>query len=112
MIERRLQNSIALVLLFTHISVPLLVLGFFLAGGLSSSEFTTTLGIIVPMLAALSGLALTFVIRNKKRPKGRVKYDQITGIYAVTAVVFPVLLMVLIAGLVWMKAYNFGIASF
>jgi hypothetical protein len=62
MTERQLQNTVSLFLILAHLLIVLIIFGLFLAGGLSSKDRTVSLSIIVPMLGAFTGLALTYAV--------------------------------------------------
>ena len=83
----------------------------FLARGLTRAEFATVLSIVMPMLATVSGLAVAYVIRSKKKLKGRIKSDQLSDLYVVVSITLPVLFAILIGAMIVMKAFNFWIAS-
>jgi hypothetical protein len=110
--ERQLQNTLSLFLILAHVLIVFLVYGFYLAGGLSGPELTTSLSIIVPMLGALTGLAFTYVIKVKKKKAMSAASGELSGIYVFTALLMPLLFVGAIAALVILKAFNYGIASF
>lgn len=112
MTERKLQNTVSLFLILAHFLILLLVLGLYLAGGLTPPELTTSLSIIVPMLGALTGLAVGYVIKVKKKKTMSAASGELSGLYVFTALLLPVLFVAAIATLVLMKAFNRGLSSF
>jgi hypothetical protein len=112
MTERKLQNTVSIFLLLGHFAILFLVFALYLADGLTSSELTTSLSIIVPMLGALTGLAVGYVIKVKKKKAMSAASGELSGVYVFTALFLPVLFVLAIAALVLMKAFNRGLSSF
>jgi hypothetical protein len=112
MTERKLQNTVSLFLILAHMLIVALVFLLYLAGGLSSKELTTSLSIIVPMLGALTGLAVSYVIKVKKKKAMSAASGELSGIYVFTALLLPVLFVAAIGTLVILKVFNLGLSSF
>ena len=112
MTERKLQNTVSVFLVLAHFGIVILVFALHLAGGLTAPELTTSLSIIVPMLGALTGLAVSYVIKVKKKKAMSAASGERSGIYAFTALLLPVLFVAAISALVLMKAFNWGLSSF
>lgn len=106
MTESRLQNTLSVFLILAHFSILLMVLGLRLCGGLTTPEFTTTMAIIVPMLAALTGFAVTYALGAKTPKKGAASTAHLPAIYVFTALFFPILFVLVIAVLVGLKVYS------
>ncbi len=112
MTERTLQNAVSVFLILAHFSTAFLVFGLYLAGGLTPSELTTSLSIILPMLGALTGLAVAYVIKVKTKKAMTAASSELSGVYVFTALFLPALFILAIVALVLMKAFNRGLTSF
>lgn len=112
MTERKLQNTVSLFLVLAHILIVFLVFALYLAGGLRPDELTTSLSIIVPMLGALTGLAVSYIIKVKKKKAMNAAAHELSGIYVLTALLLPVVFVGAIGTLVVLKALNRGLSSF
>lgn len=111
MTERQLQNAISVSLILAHFLILLLLLVAYLLGGLKPGELKDSLSIVVPMLGALTGLAVNYVIGVKTKKKMLAASHELSGIYVFTALFLPGLFVLTIAMLVVMKALNRGISS-
>ena len=112
MTERKLQNTVSVFLILAHVLIVVLVFALYVAGGLRSDELTTSLSIIVPMLGALTGLAVSYVLKVKKKKAMNAAAGELSGIYVFTTLLLPVLFVGAIGTLVVLKAFNQGISSF
>ena len=112
MTERRLKDVVGATVLIAHFGILLLALGLFLAKGFDQAEFTTALGIMAPMLAALTGLALTYILANKHRSRVGIGGKQVSSLYAFFALFIPFLFLIAMAGLLLLKVYNLAFSSF
>jgi hypothetical protein len=112
MTERKLQNTVSVFLILAHFLILLLVLALYVKGGLTPPELKDSLSIIVPMLGALTGLAVGYVIKVKKKKAMSAASGELSSLYVFTALFLPVSFIGAIAALVLMKAYNRGLSSF
>jgi hypothetical protein len=112
MTERTLQNTVSMSLILAHSLTVILVFVLYLVGGLTSPELTTSLSIILPMLGALTGLAVGYVIKVKKKRTMAAASEELSGVYVFTAFFLPALFILMIVALILMKAFNRGLASF
>lgn len=112
MTERTLRNLMSIFLILSHVSILGLVLVLFVLGGLEQSEFSTSLAIITPMLAALTGLAVSYIINAKKKPARNEASPMLSGIYVVATLLLPLLFVAAVATLVILKATNYGRLTF
>lgn len=108
--EWQLRSWISVLLISSHTFVAVLVLVFFLMGGLTETQFTTLLAIFVPMLASTS-LAVGYTIKVKKRSAMTAAADELSHLYVFFAIFLPVLFFLLVTALITMKAQNI-ISSF
>ena len=108
MTERTLRNVMSIFLVISHIAILGLVLIFFILHGLSPTEFSTSFAIIAPMLAALTGLSVTYIISAKKKPARNEHSTLLSGIYVFATLLLSPLFVVAVAGLLVMKATNYN----
>jgi hypothetical protein len=108
MTERSLRNVVSVFLVVAHVAILGLVLVLGVLKGLTPSEFTTALSIIVPMMGALTGLAVSYIIGAKKVPPLKTHSATLSGIYVFASLLFPVAFTFAIAGVVLAKTANLG----
>jgi len=108
MTERGLRNLMSVFLIVSHVAILGIVLVSFMLHGLTETEFSTSLGIIAPMLATLTGLAVSYIISSKKRPGRSEHSTMLSGVYVFATLLLPLLFVIAVAGLVIMKATNYG----
>lgn len=108
MIESRLRNTISIFLIVSHVVIFLLLIVMFMIGGLTQPEFTTSLSVVVPMLAALTGLAVGYVTTVKKRAQMAAFSEELSGVYVFTTFLLPIVFVVAIAGLIIAKVTNYA----
>jgi hypothetical protein len=111
MTERRLQNTVSVSLIVAHVLIVVLVFALFLAQGLTSDDLTTSLSIILPMLGALTGLAVSYVIKVKKKKTMQEAACELSGIYVFTALLLPAVFVAGIGTVVVLRAFNRGFSS-
>jgi len=87
----------------SHVFILLAVVVLHLQTHLDDKEFTTTLGILVPALSALTTLAITFAISVKQKSVYSAKSVRLSGIYVFTTLLFPTAFVLMLFGLVIMK---------
>jgi hypothetical protein len=107
MIESRLRNTISVFLIVSHAVIFVLLIVTFMLGGLTQSEFTTSLSVVVPMLAALTGLAVGYVTSVKKKVQMAALSEELSGVYVFTAFLLPILFVMGIAALIVAKVMNY-----
>jgi hypothetical protein len=108
MIESRLRNTISIFLIVSHVLIFLLLIVMFMIGGLTPPEFTTSLSVVVPMLAALTGLAVGYVTTVKKRAQMAAFSEELSGVYVFTTFLLPIVFVLAIAGLIIAKVTNYA----
>jgi len=108
MIESRLRNTISVFLIVSHALIFLLLILMFMLGGLSQNEFTTALSVVVPMLAALTGLAVGYVTSVKKKAQMAVFSEELSSVYVFTTFLLPVVFVLAIAALIIAKVTNYA----
>lgn len=111
MTERQLQNTLSISLILAHFTILALLIIVYLLGGLKSEELKDALSIIVPMLGALTGLAVNHVIAVKTRAKMLAPSSELSGIFVFTAFFLPCVFVVTIFSVILMKALNLGVSS-
>jgi hypothetical protein len=112
MTERTLRNLMSVFLILSHVAILGLVLALFILNGLSQTEFSTSLAIITPMLAALTGLAVSYVIGAKNKPPRNEHSPILSGIYVFATLLLPLVFVIAVAALVVMKAINYSGITF
>jgi hypothetical protein len=106
MTEGSLRGVVSIFLIVAHVAILGLVLVLGVMRALTATEFTTALSIIVPMLGALTGLAVSYIISAKTLPLRKAHSVTLSGIYVFASLLFPVAFVIAIGGLVLMKAAN------
>ncbi|MEO8368162.1 MAG: toll/interleukin-1 receptor domain-containing protein [Candidatus Solibacter sp.] len=91
-------------LLMSHLAVAIFPFVFYAGTGLAAEEFTITLAIVTPMLAATAAVALVHRLRN-------VNPTRILQVRPAELFV-PLIFVALIGALVLLKAFNIWIESF
>jgi hypothetical protein len=85
----------------------LLLIVMFVIGGLTQSEFTTSLSVVVPMLAALTGLAIGYVTSVKKKSQLSAFSEELAGIYVFISFLLPIVFVLAIAAAIVVKVVNY-----
>lgn len=106
MTETKLRTWISIFLMVSHVFILLFVVGLHLQKHLDDEEFTTTMGILVPALSALTTLSVTYAISVKQKKAYSAKSPRLSGIYVFTALLFPAAFVLLLFGLVLMKGLD------
>ncbi len=104
MTETRLRTWISIFFMVSHVFILLFVFVLHLQRHFDDEEFTTTIGILVPALSALTTLAVTFAISVKEKKAYSQRSVRLSGIYVFTALLFPTAFVLMLFGLVLMKA--------
>lgn len=107
MIESRLRNTISIFLIVSHVLIFILLIVMFVVGGLTQSEFTTSLSVVVPMLAALTGLAVGYVTSVKKKAQLSTFSEELSSVYVFTAFLLPIVFVLAIAAVITVKVTNY-----
>jgi hypothetical protein len=107
MIESTLRNRISIFLIVSHVLIFLLLIAAFVIGGLTQNEFTTALSVVVPMLAALTGLAIGYVTTVKKKSQLSAFSEELAGVYVFTSFLLPIVFVLAVAAMVVVKAVNY-----
>lgn len=107
MIESDLRNRISVFLIVSHVLIFLLLIVTFVVGGLTQSEFTTSLSVVVPMLAALTGLAIGYVTSVKKKSQLSAFSDELAGVYVFTSFLLPIVFVLAVAAVIVVKVVNY-----
>jgi hypothetical protein len=94
-------------LIVSHAVIFLMLILMFATGGLTQSEFTTSLSVVVPMLAALTGLAVGYVTTVKKKAQMAAFSEELSGVYVFTTFLLPIIFVLAIAGLIIVKVTNY-----
>jgi len=87
-----------IMLLLSHLAIAIFPFEFYLGSGLLSQEFTTTLAIVTPMLAATAAVTLVFHLRSGN--PARVRQVRPGQLFV------PLVFVALIGLLVLLKAFN------
>lgn len=112
MTETRLRTILSIFLISAHAIAALLIVALFLAGGLTRAEFTTCLGMVAPMFAAMTTLAVTYVVSVKKSVAYARVSAKVSGLFVFVALLLPGVFVFSIVCVVLMKAFNRGLSSF
>jgi hypothetical protein len=110
MTEKSLKNFVSIALVVAHASTLLLVLGLYVMNGLTDEQVTTTVGMLIPMLAAVVGMATKHIIASKNVSRDTSK--KVSNIYVFGVVFFAGLYLVTITTLLLLKSFNIGFKSF
>jgi hypothetical protein len=107
MTEATLKNVISVILVVSHALTLLIVLTVYILHGLTDEQTTTTVGMVVPMLATIVGLAVNHIIASKRVVRGT--SPKVSKLYVFGVVFFAVLYILTIVVLLLLKAFNLGI---
>jgi archaellum biogenesis protein FlaJ (TadC family) len=106
MTETKLRTGISIFFMVSHVFILLFVVVLHLQKHFDDKEFTTTMGILVPALSALTTLAVTFAISVKEKKVYSARSARLSGIYVFTALLFPTAFVLMLFGLVLMKSMD------
>src|ERR1051325_111494 len=106
MTETRLRTVVSLFFMVSHVLILFAVLLLFLTHRLTDGEFTTTMGILVPAVSALTTLAITYAISVKNKKQYAAKSQHLSGLYVFAALLFPTAFVLLLFGLCVMKGLD------
>ena len=106
MTETKLRTWISIFFMVSHVFILLLVVVLHVQKHLDDEEFTTTMGILVPALSALTTLAVTFAISVREKKAYSARTAKLSSIYIFTALLFPMTFMLILLVLVLMKGMD------
>ena len=106
MTETKLRTLISIFFMVSHVFILLFVLLLHLQKHFNDDEFTTTMGILVPALSALTTFAVTFAISVKQKKVYSTRSARLSGIYVFTALLFPTAFVLMLFGLVLMRTLD------
>ncbi len=79
-------------------------------GGFLFEEMTTTIALIIPMFSIYTTSIIKYIIANKNKIETELKL--INKAYAFIAFAIPLIFVLLILSIVFMKVFNIGFSSF
>src|SRR5215470_8307582 len=106
MTETKLRTWISIFFMVSHVFILLFVVVLHVQKHLDDKEFTTTMGILVPALSALTTLAVTFAISVKEKKAYSARTTKLSGIYIFTALLFPTAFVLILFVLVLVKGID------
>jgi len=106
MTETKLRTWLSIFFMVSHVCILLLVVVLHLRRQLDDDEFTTTMGIMVPALSGLTTLAVSFAISMKDRKLFSARSARLSGIYVFAALLFPTAFVLMLFGLVLVRAMD------
>lgn len=98
-------------MVFAHVAVSVVLFLFYLRGGFSFSELTTSLGILSPMFMAYTGIIVPYFARNRylrSAPSGR----SLNVPFVILTFTIPALFLAGLLGATYLKAYNLAFSTF
>jgi len=106
MTETKLRTWISMFFMVSHVLILPSVVVLHLQKHLDDNEFTTTMGILVPALSALTTLAITFAISVKQKKVYSARSVRLSAIYVFTALLFPAAFVLMLFGVVLMRGMD------
>jgi hypothetical protein len=92
--------------MISHVFILLLVVVLYLQKYFDDKEFTTTMGILVPALSALTTVAVTFAISVRRKQIYSARSASLSGIYVFTALLFPTTFVLMLLGVLLMRSMD------
>jgi hypothetical protein len=110
MTEAALRTWIGLFLVLSHFGIIMLVIGFYFRKGFLFDEMTTSVALILPMFVSYTTVIINYVINQ--RLASQTTLTLLSGSYVFLSWFFPVLFVSYLVVIIFMKAFNKGIANF
>ena len=111
MSEQRLRDRLSLFLLGGQFAIPAMILLAYLNDGFTKDEWTQLNEIVMPMVAAFGGLAVTHIVRSRTR-RQKEERKQLTPLFVGMTVALPAAFLAFIFAVVALKAFNLGMRNF
>jgi hypothetical protein len=108
--ERQLRYRSGVFLIILHVFVLLSIVLLRFLGGFEKQEFTTLMGVVMPMFSGYTSAIITFIVKDR-----HVLVDtsqKVTGVYAGLLFGLPTLLVVVISTAIWLQAYKRAFENF
>lgn len=106
MTESKLQSSLSIFLLVSHVCVPLVVLALFVMRCFEDKEFSMIMAILLPMLGTISGLAFNYILASRTKPMVGENSVKVSSVFAFAAFFLAILFVSAILTLVVLRAYR------
>lgn len=106
MTETKLRTWISIFFMVSHVFILLFVVVLHMQKHFDDKEFTTTMGILVPALSALTTLAVSFAISVREKKTYSERTAKLSGIYVFTALLFPTAFVSILFVLVLLKGMD------
>lgn len=110
MTERQLKYRAGLFLIGSHVGLVIFAIILFFNKGFDIDEFTTVMAVITPVFAGYTTSIVAFIIKDAKIMEDT--SAQVSRAYAGLSFGMPLLLVVMVAMAVGMKAFNYVFANF
>jgi len=109
--EKKFKYSFGLFLIYSHLIVIISLVLLRIIGGFDQEEFSTLLGIIMPMFSGYTTAILFFIIEDRhniNQGGGR----PLNFTYRLLAYTFTSLFIAIIVCSIWLQAYNLAFDNF
>ena len=111
MTDQNLRDRLSIFLLCSQIAVPAVLALAYFCDGFTKEEYTQINEMVVPMVAAVAGYAITHIVKTRSR-RSTVAGEGLSALFVGTAMTIPILFLTSIAAMVGMKAFNWGMRDF
>jgi hypothetical protein len=108
--EHTTKNALGLFLIASHLLIVALLLGTFIAGGLSFRDMTTAVALVTPMFTAYTVVVIKYFVDN--RTTARDRSAQLSGAFVAISFGVPAIFVTLVAASILLFAANVGFSSF
>jgi hypothetical protein len=104
MTETQLRYRSGLYLIGLHVAVFMLAVVFRFLGGYDTHEFTTIVGVVLPMFTGYTTAILAYIVKNRN-----VQQDTslpVTGVFAFLVTILPTILVLVVCAAIWAQAFK------
>lgn len=109
--ERQLAGCIGISFIISHFVIFILVVGLWALGGMDFEEMITSTSVILPLFTGYTTLVLGYIWTNRTQQSNAAE-PSLTRLAVFSAFFFTFVFVLLIAGAILAKSFNFAFKSF
>ncbi len=110
MTEQKLKGRVGITLIASHLAIIVLAVVLRLMNGFTGDEFTTLFAIVTPMFAGYTTAIVASLIAERHVKEDHSK--EVTTAFVVITLLLPLVLAVIVAIAIWLKAYSLAFSDF
>jgi len=101
---------VGLFMVFSHFATMVTIVVLHFAGGFAFNEMSTLLGLVGPLFAGYTSVIITFIINQRHQVSHQSR--RVNKPYVIIAFTTPTIFVVSLFAVIFIRAYNVGLADF